>query len=482
MLISNVRVAQQRNLVDVRCSGGRIAELGPSLERRTGETVVDGRGAALLPGLHDHHIHLYALAAAQQSVQCGPPAVASREQLEGVLRAESGPGWLRGVGYHESVAGDLDRWQLDRMVSDRPVKLQHRSGKLWIVNSSAARLLSLDENTGRAGVELDAGGRPNGRLFRLDNWMRAQLAGGDSPGRPSLAATSRLLASYGVTGVTDATPDNDHLAMAAFTRAVQRGELLQSVRVMGDEELPGSGCGRVQRGERKVMLDEYDLPPWDELVQRFAVAHRQGRGVAVHCVTPAELVLALSVLREVGARPGDRIEHASLIPAAVLPLLRESGVRVVTQPGFIHERGDRYRRDIEVAQHPDLYRCRKLLAGGIRLGGSTDAPYGAPDPWRAMHTAVHRQTRSGVALGREECLSPEQALALFTCAADDPGGTPRRIAVGEDADLCLLDRPWEEARRRLCREDVLATFIAGQFVYHRDQQVRRRRQCDDVAA
>jgi len=482
MLITDVQLAGLPRLVDVRCVEGRIAEVGPSLRRSARDMVLAGSGAALLPGLHDHHMHLMALAALRNSVQCGPPDVSDHAQLDRALRADQADGWLRGVGYHESVAGDLDRRQLDRIRSDRPLKIQHRSGKLWMVNSLAADLLSLDLNAGLPGIELDATGRPSGRLFRLDGWMREQLGQAGPVSMPSLAGVSRLLASFGVTGVTDATPDNDCFAMARFASAAASGELLQSVRVMGNQALPESGCAQVQRAERKVMLDENALPQWDELLAIFADAHRAGRAVAVHCVTPAELVLALSVLRAAGSHPCDRIEHASLVPDDVLPLLREVGVRVVTQPGFIHERGDQYLHGVAPAEHGELYRCNTLLAHGIRLAGSTDAPYGNPDPWAAMRAAVDRRSRAGIALGQAEQLSPEQALALFTSAADDPGGASRTIAVGEVADMCLLNCTWHEARLRLCSANVRATLREGRLIYQREQGKEMRRFDATVAA
>jgi predicted amidohydrolase YtcJ len=482
MLITNVQIANRPGPLDVRCVKGCIAEVGPTLHRQPGEPVIDGFGAALLPGLHDHHIHLFALAALHNSVQCGPPIVSSPDDLLRALRADCGAGWLRGVGYHESVAGELDRWQLDQIRKDRPLKIQHRSGKMWMVNSLAARLLSLEDNADLPGVELDSTGRPSGRLFRLDGWMRGQLGKVGPVTLPLLTNTSRMLASFGVTGVTDATPDNGRIAMEGFSRAAACGELLQEVRVMGEEGLPESACEQVQRAQRKVMLDENALPDWDSLWDVFDGAHRQGRGVAVHCVTPTELVLALSVLRAVGPHPGDRIEHASLVPADTLPLLRAVGVRVITQPGFVHERGDQYLHDIPAAQHGDLYRCQGLLAQHIPLAGSTDAPYGTPDPWAAMHAAVHRKSRSGEIVGQDERLSPEQALAMFTSAADEPGGASRTIAVGESADLCLLKRPWEEARMRLCSADVQATIRSGKLIYHREKQVAKGRPHADVAA
>lgn len=475
MLITDVQVAGLPRLVDVRCAEGRITELGPALRRHAHEPVLAGEGAALLPGLQDHHMHVLALAALRNSVQCGPPWVQNLAQLQDVLRADQATGWLRGVGYHESVAGDLDRRHLDRICGDRPLKIQHRSGKLWMVNSMAADLLSLDASTGLQGIELDASGRPNGRLFRLDGWMREKLTQVGAPGMPSLASVSRLLASFGVTGVTDATPDNDCTVMAHLASAAASGELLQTVRVMGNQFLPDSGSEQVQSAERKVMLDENTLPHWDELRAVFETAHRQGRPVAVHCVTPAELVLTLSVLRAVGPYPGDRIEHASQVPRDVLPLLREVGVRVITQPGFIHERGDQYLHSIASADHSELYRCNTLLAHGIRLAGSTDAPYGDPDPWAAMRAAVSRRSRAGFVIGQGEQLSPEQALALFTSAADDPGGASRTIAVGEVADLCLLNCTWHEARSRLCSEDVRATLRAGALIFAQDRSATTRR-------
>jgi predicted amidohydrolase YtcJ len=469
MLIVNVQVFGHRGLVDVRCAQGVIAQVGPALSRINGETVIDGVGGALLPGLHDHHIHLFALAALHNSVRCGPPAVNTREQLADVLREDAGSGWLRGVGYHESVAGSLGRRELDELVAHRPLKIQHRSGKLWMVNSLAAKLLSLDTHTQQQGVELDGNGKPNGRLYRLDSWMRAQLAQFAPASMPSLAGISRTLASYGFTGLTDTTPDNDAFTLQAFVRAASHGELLQGLRVMGGDKLPQVVSAQVHSGERKVMLDDNSLPDWDQLCAIVKSARQQGRAVAVHCVTPAELVLTLSVLRELGPFAGDRIEHASLVPPDVLPLLRESGVRVVTQPGFIHERGDQYVLAIAPAEHDDLYRGRTFITQRIPLAGSTDAPYGNPDPWAAMRAATSRQSRCGQTIGERELLTPEEALALFTSAADDPGGASREVAEAQPADLCLLDCAWERARSRLRADDVSVTIRQGEIIYQRQR-------------
>ena len=459
-----VRAQLNDRQVDVRCEGGAVVEMGSRLPAKEGEVVLEAGGGALLPGLHDHHIHLYAQAAAESSVPCGPPDVIDRAGLADALQQPSGSGWLRGVGYHESVAGDLDRWQLDQWLSERPLRIQHRSGKMWILNTLAAELLELGAESGQQGIDRDARGRVTGRLFRMDAWLRNSLA---RQSAPALGPLSRKLASWGVTGVTDAGASNSAAEMAQFCRLAERGELLQRLLLMGDAKLPPSSHPLVERGALKIVLDDHRLPEYQQLMEMIGEGHRQQRGVAIHCVTRTELVFALTALLEAGAFPGDRIEHASVTPDDALPMMRQAGVCVVTQPGFIYQRGDQYLLDVEPSEHELLYRCQSFLDAGIPLAGSSDAPYGSPDPWQAMRAAVDRCSRSGQLLGSAEKLTPEQALALFTGAANQPGGAPRAIDVGAVADLCLLDRPWRQARSRLDGADVLATVRAGELIYNR---------------
>src|ERR1700735_1204779 len=111
LFLRDVELGDGRS-VGVRLCGAHVAAIGPNLMPR-GEPVVDGEGGALLPGLHDHHVHLLATAAVGDSVGCGPPAVLTWADLAAALaRAQPRDGWIRGIGYDDGLVGPLARMAL----------------------------------------------------------------------------------------------------------------------------------------------------------------------------------------------------------------------------------------------------------------------------------------------------------------------------------------------------------------------------------
>jgi predicted amidohydrolase YtcJ len=463
-------------VADLRIRDGLVAEIAPRLAAVGDEPVIEAGGDALLPSLNDHHLHLMSTAAAMASVACGPPQVRDAEGLaQALIAADAGAsGWLRGIGFHESVmagAGELDRHWLDRHGPARPLRIQHRSGRMWVFNSQALDLLGVRPDSDDPFERID--GQPSGRLYDADAWLRQRLRGN----RPELGALSRQLAALGVTGLTDTTPTNTLADYRHFDAIQLRGELLQDLMVMGDESLDGAHDGaRLRGGHAKFHLHEHDLPDIDWVVRQIRARHRAGRGVAFHCVTRTELVFVLGALAEAGSRPGDRIEHAGVTPPELMRTIAGMGLTVVTQPNFIRERGDAYRRDVDADDQPWLYRLRGFVDAGIPLAAGTDAPFGVPDPWAAMQAAVDRRAPDGAVMAATEALSPEAALGLFTGPLDDPGHAHPGIAPGQPADLCLIDRPWSAARQDLAAVRVRMTLLQGRIIAGHDAVIAASQQ------
>jgi predicted amidohydrolase YtcJ len=418
---------QDGRIADIRV-GERIGEIADRLQPLDAEQLVDADSGAVLPGLHDHHLHLRAMAAALDSLTVGPPQVRTKAQLAQALRAaEPGPdGWIRAVGYHASVAGELDRDQLDALIGDTPLRVQHRSGAMWILNSAALS-------------EVGLAAHPDGRLHSTDEWADAL------PRRvTALVGITARLAEYGVTGMTDATPDLTADDVASLSVAHRRGEIAQRLHFLAP-------------GKRILHDDRLDV---DELAGWVADRHDDDVPVALHCVTHAQLVVALAALRAAGGHRGDRIEHAAIVPDDMVADLVDARITVVTQPNFIAERGEHYLRDVPADEHAALWRVGSLLRAGIPLAGSTDAPFGGMDPWAAMRAAVHRSTSGGDVIGVGERITAAQALRLFMGHPDRPS-VARTVEVGQPGDLMVL-KPGAVVET-LASDMVAATIVGGRI-------------------
>ena len=435
---------------DVVLVEDRVFRIRPDQAPGGPHDVLDVEGRAVLPGLHDHHLHLLAMAAAAGSLDLSPPVAAEDavRRAAGVTR----PGrWVRATGFVPSTV-EIDRARLDEWAGTVPVRVQDASGALWILNGAALTAVAA------AGVALTDEERARGWILRGDE----RLGGAWPEPDLHLADVGAALTAHGVTGVTDATPFTAPGGPSRLAAAVADGSIPQRVVVTG---APGLAVeDELARGPAKLVIGDHDLPTLPDLVAAIDRAHRGGRPVAVHCVTAEALALLLAAWADVGALLGDRVEHGAVVPLSAIPVLADLGVAVVTQPGFVADRGDRYRAEVDPVDQPDLWRCGTLLEGGVPVGGGTDAPYGAADPWRAMAAAVDRAAASGTVLGPEDRIAPQRALDLFLGPPDAPGGPSRRVVPGAPADLCVLDRPLADALEDLAAVRVSATLVGGRLV------------------
>ena len=101
-----------------------------------------------------------------------------------------------------------------------------------------------------------------------------------------------------------------------------------------------------------------------------------------------------------------------------------------------------------------------------------DAPVIQPDMLETVWCAVNRMTRQGARLGREEAVTPLQALEAVTSAAAYQyfwEGERGRLRPGMRADFVVLDRnPLETPAEELRNIQVLETWKDGARIFARE--------------
>lgn len=412
---------------------------------RSARSVMDAKGASLVPGLWDHHAHLYASAARRRSLNVA--AAGTPEEWQTRLRAalSSVPSgeWLRVVGYDESTLGPLNGQHLEVLApTDIPIKVQHRSGHQWVLNAAGCKKLEA------VGVCIP----PDGILWDNDTVLRDK-SGERGALLKTVAMEARTLAMAGGVGITDMTPTSS-AADVAQLQTTTAPYLRLAAYGREDNGLDGA----------KVIIADHDYPDPGLLAVRLmnpAVSR-----VAVHAVSFEALALITASEQRLGPRV--RIEHAFLTCDDLIDCMAEHGVQVGVHPGFIYSQGDRLLRVLSNDEQRGYMRLASMRRRGLPMFGGTDRPFSTADIWRCMACAVNRLTASGQVLGADEALSPEEAFALFTPTGLLGEACEPVVREGDRADVCILDRPWRQAREQLAAVTPILTVNAGHVTSIRD--------------
>lgn len=430
--------------LDCRIVDGVVAELALGLTPRAGERVIEAAGGALLPGLHDHHVHALAAAAAAGSIDLRGGGLPRPGRAPAPARHGS---WVRAIGLEED---DVTATDLDQVWPDRPARVQHRSGALWVLNSRAVALL---------GDVLAPAERIDGRVWRGDARLAEALDVLDPRGvEEDLRPWGERLAAAGVTGLTDAT-----VGLSASGLDLVRAHVPQRVVSLGaeDDGLP-----------IKVVAADHgpvaDRDPWTELGAAVREARNRGRPVAVHAVSATSLAMVLAVLGEVGVAPGDRVEHAAVCDDDAADRLADLGVTVVTQPSIAARRGRAMLDASEPEDRPWLWRVAGLRDRGVPVVLSSDAPYGDPDPWATVRLAATGLPPDRSPWLHDQTIPARDALRCYLTRPEDPAGPVRTVHPGATADLCVLDGPLDVVLDRVVGGDpgspVALTVVDGRVV------------------
>ena len=449
---------------------GRVAAAGSDTQvrrvRGTGTDQTQLGGRLVIPGLIDPHLHWLGSVVDAAGVDLrGVRTIATiQERLTGAGHRNPG-GPLLGSGWDQERLDEQRypvRSDLDRVEPRRPVVLYRVCHHAAVVNSAALEAVGIQRSTpdppgGRIGR--DATGEPNGLLF--DRAMRG-LRDLSVDTFVARAAEARgflgTLAGRGLTSVGAMSAVPREVAMAQAMTA--EGPLPVRLRFhLLAEQWDGrvgtsrTDAARPQLIGLKIVLDgslgartawlsepyrdapaESGMPltSAESATETIRAAVERGLGVAMHAIGDRAVARALDLAEQ--APPGGepvRIEHASLLSEPLVERVVRLRPVLVVQPGFVAS--DTW---IEDRVGPDrarwAYPFRDLLARGVPLAGSSDAPIESYDPWVGMEVACR--------LGR---LSATQAVRLYTEGGATALHEPSlgNLEPGGHGDVVVLDAP-----------------------------------------
>ncbi|MCX7028570.1 MAG: amidohydrolase [Spirochaetes bacterium] len=507
----------------VAARAGRVVFVGDDREAREAAAVgpggspaemIDLRGACVLPGLVDAHLHFAWFARSLEEVDAGTRT--RGEAVERVrARAAATPAgeWIGGSSWDHNVWDRLpSRQDLDAAAPRNPVALKAKSGHAMWASSLAlerAGIRKVTPDPAGGMIARDPAGEPTGILY--ENAMNLVWAAIPAMRPEEIAASMRAAQERALAAGLTGFHDFDSLpAFRAFQLLREQGGLdVRVVKGIPREALgeaaalglrSGFGDELLSIGPVKLfadgalgpqtawMLEPYEgstntgiptLAP-EELRADIARARAAGLACAVHAIGDAAVRAVLDAFAAAGADPAgltaarprlpDRIEHVQLVSPADLSRLARLGIVASMQP--IHATSD-----IDIADRhwgartATAYAWRSVLDSGAVLAFGSDCPVETVRPLAGIHAAVTRRRADGSpgpdGWHPEQRLTVEQAVRSYTLGAARAAGREREtgtIEPGKFADFTVLGAdPFVVEPHEIRDVPVRATIVGGRL-------------------
>jgi predicted amidohydrolase YtcJ len=502
--------------------GGRILAVGSTADIRAlagpGTRGVALRGRSLLPGFIDAHCHLTSLGIGMVSIDCKAPGMQSIDTLRKAVYervAIQPPGtWIRGRGYDQTRLRERrhpnrDDW--DAVAPDHPVIFTRTCGHIASVNSQALAVAGITDQTPDplGGCYDRDGGRNLGVAYETAQ-TPLQMAALPSVAEFSAAlmrASDAYLAA-GCTSVHDAGglvgpdfgPCQDlveagRLKLRIYAFATVNSLQHPAIGVLSAGMHSRFGDERLRLGAFKVMTDGSPSGPtaatrepyrsngldcgilyWNQegLDDLLGRAHRQGFQCTVHAVGDRAIEQTLNAMARAQRefpRQGlrHRIEHCAICPPDRRDRVRAQHIMPAMQPAFFWEFGDGYIHNYGRHRADTMFPVKSLIAAGVPVAGSSDAPVTHYAPLFGIEQALTRRTMAGDVCGPDERLDLMTAIRMHTiygAFASFEEGFKGSLEVGKVADLVVLAEDLNRVPvERLRDVSVAMTVVGGEVVY-----------------
>jgi predicted amidohydrolase YtcJ len=501
---------------------GRISAIGKASEiipQFSGSTKIeDLRQSILMPSFSDAHIHLLTYGLSLQRVNVEMPTKQScLEKLANHVKNTDHGKWIIGHGWDHNIWADGygSKKDLDKISTQHPIYLTHKSLHSSWANSSALKLAGINHNTPNpqgGTIQRDASGDPTGIL--LESAMRMVESVIPEPNiserETAILKAQTELHKYGITAVHDFDPwsifetlnnlrAKDELFLRV-TKGIPKSFLDEAIR---KELKSGSGNNWIKIGWLKLFSDgalgartAAMLAPYEnsqslgmlflsreEIAAYGEKALPHGIGLAVHAIgdrANQETLLAMSDLKKAEllkiSALESRIEHAQLIQEEDIKMFTELGVAASMQP--LHAISDKKMADVYWGERcVHSYAWSSILQSGARMIFGSDAPVESPNPFYGLHAAISRKqlgyaSKKGSGWIPEQCLNLQDALRAYISTPPIVGGFGKmigKIKLSYAADLMLLPQNFFD----LAPDNIqfvlpLATMVNGKWVYKND--------------
>ena len=511
--------AGQPRVSAVAIAGDRFAAAGSDAEIRSllgvGGREIDLRGATVVPGFIDAHIHFlsYGLSLREIDLSGAPTLSSALERVKARAGVTPAGQWLMGRGWDQSIwegGAFPSALHLDAVAAAHPVYLARKCGHAAWVNSQALEMVGITaqtEDPDGGEIVRDEEGRPTGIL--LERAMELAFPCVAEPAKEEALAAVReaqkVANRMGIVGVhtKEAAASlrafqqlraQDELTLRTVAQ-IPVAELDSAIRLglrtgLGDEYLRIGGVKVFSDGalgpRTAWMLAPYDGEPdnlgiavtgAEEMADIIARATDAGLAVVTHAIGDRANRMVLDALEE-SRRAGrgldlrHRIEHAQVLHPDDIARFAELNVIASVQP--IHATQDMRLADRYWGERGRYaYAFRSLWDSGARLAFGSDAPVETPDVIQGIHAAVTRMRADGSPGGDgwypEERLTVEEAVWAYTVGAAYAGGTEDSqgsITPGKFADLVVLSQDiFTVHPMAILETEVEATVFGGEFVW-----------------
>lgn len=534
LIITNATVitvtikGQRSQAVAVR--DGRIISVGTNEEalryKGTRTVLIDAKGATLVPGLTDAHMHPSPeLSFDELGSSLHVDTVTSMTSLIQLIarKATITPkGMLiRAYGYNESkLGGEPTTTHTDKATGDHPVIIVHASGHKSAANSYLLRLNHITKETkDPQGGAYDRypDGTPDGICKEAAEQGLTTAKGVVQWPKMGRAREIELykryfdhLHSFGITSIGDAGVDtaklNIYKALAAdgypmrfnvmiserWLPLILNGTIkkintntlrVMSVKTFHGNSLSGKTCWLSEPYEHYNPDGSenayYGIPPkrtQQELDSVFLAIHKAGWQICVHSNGDREIAMVLTAMEraETTGNPlqiRDRIEHCSVSNDSIIMRIKRLQVVPVLHC-YINELGGLlgpYGKE----RLNKMFATRSFLEAGVLPALHSDAPISNYDIRQRWESAVLRKAPDGTVLGPDQRIDAEDALTMLTKGGANATGELDKkgtIETGKMADLVMiLEDPTQIAPEDLHNLHILKTWVGGKVVYEAGQ-------------